>query len=548
MTKQNNNTILWIIGIVILLLVVTNFPVQKETGMIGLTPHYYKDGVEVFPTKGFFGFSIVTPPGGTYDQIAFDISGTGTGVTFSNIQIVDASPLALKNALPTTISSLAIGESKTLWGSDLMETVQFESMGQPVNFWIKVSAVNDYTEEIVYAEGDIGLTIEPEVMGFGDGSDGTIIFTLSTKSFGNIVLDTDYKVNGNILYLKTDKVYNFESFTLGEGTELRPWNYNTKAAVVYIQATEEVRIDGDVLSSFEYAYNPVRGNSVATSFYDGFETIFTPGVANGGVGGAGGGGSFGATGGFGGAGTNGFGGGGGGGGTAVSGTSTYRGNGGSGGSGGLNPTGGNCASIYDTGATWGSPGSQSGGGAGGAALKEYSGGSSANRGGAGSSSRVVGGTPGLTGSNGNDCAGAGGGGGTGGLAGYSGLHFYVKARDIYFTGGIFTKGTSGGHGTGQTPGYAYGRGEEDCSNYEVVAGGGGGGGGGSGGSGGNIKFIYSNLIEDTGSKSMFGGSRGYGNLGGTHISRGDETSSGDTGGTGANGQSGSSGIFNAGLG
>ena len=66
---KKDNTIFWIIGIVILLVVVTNYyQAPEEEGMIGLTPHYYKDGVEVFPTKGLFGFSIVTPPGGSFDQ------------------------------------------------------------------------------------------------------------------------------------------------------------------------------------------------------------------------------------------------------------------------------------------------------------------------------------------------------------------------------------------------------------------------------------------------------------------------------------------------
>ena len=78
MAKQDS--ILWIVGIGLILLVVlsqSNLFKQQEEGMIGLNVHYYKDGVEVFPTKSLF--SIVTPPGGSYDQIAFDVTVKNTG-------------------------------------------------------------------------------------------------------------------------------------------------------------------------------------------------------------------------------------------------------------------------------------------------------------------------------------------------------------------------------------------------------------------------------------------------------------------------------------
>ncbi len=160
---KKNNIIYWIIGIVIFFLVITqtNIFKKQETEMLGLNIHYYKDGVEIFPTKGFFGFSIVTPPGGTYDQIAFDIPATNTGdVPITNIQIVDASPLAFKNALPSTTQSLLIGESKTLWTSGLIDTVQFE--GQIINFWIKI--LGDHPDlGTTYAEKYSGdITFETE--------------------------------------------------------------------------------------------------------------------------------------------------------------------------------------------------------------------------------------------------------------------------------------------------------------------------------------------------------------------------------------------------
>lgn len=161
--SKNDNTIFWVIGIVLLFIVISNpqFLKQQEEGMIGLDPHYYKDGVEIFPEKGFFGFTIVTPPGGSYDQIAFDISATNTGgVPIIDIQIIDAFPLVFKNALPTTTQNLEVGDSKILWTSDLMNTEQFESVS-PVNFWIEVSGRETFTDTTIFPDraysGDISF-------------------------------------------------------------------------------------------------------------------------------------------------------------------------------------------------------------------------------------------------------------------------------------------------------------------------------------------------------------------------------------------------------
>jgi len=158
---KNDNTIFWIIGIaIVVFLILPNLQAPKEGGMIGLNVHYYKDGVEVIPKKGFLGFSVVTPPGGTFDQIAFDISATNQDIPYENIQVVDASPQAFKDALVgATPQTLAIQETKTLWISDFMDTIQFESISQPVRFFVNISAVNDYTEAIEYVGGYIDLTI-----------------------------------------------------------------------------------------------------------------------------------------------------------------------------------------------------------------------------------------------------------------------------------------------------------------------------------------------------------------------------------------------------
>ena len=166
---KNDKTVFYIIGGVFLVALITFSQIPKEEGMISLTPHYYKDGVEVFPIKGLF--SIVTPfgkPPFETDQILFDISGTaGIDTSFSNIQIVDADPPEFKEALlHITPQSLNRGQTKKLWGEGdyvAIDTVQFE--GQTINFWVNISAVNDYTRETVYADvysGDIKFEAESQ--------------------------------------------------------------------------------------------------------------------------------------------------------------------------------------------------------------------------------------------------------------------------------------------------------------------------------------------------------------------------------------------------
>ena len=100
--KKQDNIIIWIIGIAIVFLVLTQTNIFKKQEAFGLNVHYYKDGVEVFPTKDLF--SVVK---GTYDEIAFAIYGSETGGTpITDLIITDASPQPLKDALPTTIQTL----------------------------------------------------------------------------------------------------------------------------------------------------------------------------------------------------------------------------------------------------------------------------------------------------------------------------------------------------------------------------------------------------------------------------------------------------------
>jgi len=159
-------TILIIFGIVILiiLIVVGSFLLYnnfKSDEPLGLKVHYYKDGVEVFPESVLQSF--VTPPGIDIDQIAFDIIGTNEGdVDLSNIRITSSSdsgpnvfPASLISATPQT---LLVGESKTLWNSSLMDTMDFESFPQPITFLVVVTG--DYGPITTTSSISFNLTIE----------------------------------------------------------------------------------------------------------------------------------------------------------------------------------------------------------------------------------------------------------------------------------------------------------------------------------------------------------------------------------------------------
>ena len=69
-----SNTIFWVIGIaVFLFLILPN--IQNQQKDVGIKVHYYDENKkEIIPEKSLF--SIVTPPGGSYDYISLSISGS----------------------------------------------------------------------------------------------------------------------------------------------------------------------------------------------------------------------------------------------------------------------------------------------------------------------------------------------------------------------------------------------------------------------------------------------------------------------------------------
>jgi len=121
----------------------------------------------------------VTPPGEIYTHISFDIFGTSIGdYPITNIQIINATPIEFKEALPLTIQSLAVGDTnKLLWTSDLIEVGPLIDYSQPLTFWLNLSGV--VSEYIFYEQGSIDLTIEPT----GEESEATPGFAIFFPDF-----------------------------------------------------------------------------------------------------------------------------------------------------------------------------------------------------------------------------------------------------------------------------------------------------------------------------------------------------------------------------
>lgn len=350
---------------------------------------------------------------------------------------------------------------------------------------------------------------------FGDGSDGDLVFTTSTKSYGNLILNQDYQVAGNTLYLYTNRVYQFNNFELGSGTTLT--TTNTTGVAMWIEVLNNATISGLVNLSNIHS---TGDTGEVWNIYGG--SIYYPGVASGGSGGAGGyancsdgySGTGGATSSQG----LGFGGGGSGGGSCArySTIGSSSGSGGAGGTGGFSIDSGDYAQVLAPfSSSTGQNGTNSGGGSGAGSLASvngadyiwtYSGGNSQY------------GSPGADPIHspsssllGNPMVFArGGGGGNGGNTGKPGFHFYLASNIINFTGVINTSATSGQNGGNGYPN-AEALGGGSTLLMAIASGGSGGAGGGAGANAGNISFVYTS-ISDSGTKIM---NKGLGGAGGS---------------------------------
>ena len=172
---KKNNTLIPLILIGILGISFYYFLILDKTES-GIHIHYYKDGIEVSPPNIF---SVVQINTSFYDQISLEIIGENTGdYPISNMQVSSASPIQFEDALPSLLKSLEVGETKTLWISDKIDVHQFESLEQPVKFWVNISGESPYAQRKIYDYIDINLI-------FGDLS--PLIVTDS------ITIDGDHK-------------------------------------------------------------------------------------------------------------------------------------------------------------------------------------------------------------------------------------------------------------------------------------------------------------------------------------------------------------------
>lgn len=328
--------------------------------------------------------------------------------------------------------------------------------------------------------------------GYGDATDGNLFFSTSTKTYGYLTTPADYNVVGNTLYLKLNRVYDFNSFYLGAGTKLTTTDVNGVA--LYINSTGQIRVDGNI----DLNGILLDGNVVVSSW----NGISFARVERGGAGGASG--DIVAEQG------NGFGGGGHSAGYCFSSCPNQRGR-----SGGspigttgavvnltLNANGSLSGYSAPTGYSVGANGSASiymDACSGSCTLSVTSGSGGTNYGGnGGNGDYSASGTFGFS-------VYAGGGGGAGGIAGKAAPHLYLNGETLTITGKIDTSGTNGGNGGNG------GTGKISSGVHESMRGSGGGGGGG-----GNAGNIYLNYISSSNFiGSQFIQNKGLGGTGGS---------------------------------
>lgn len=372
---------------------------------------------------------------------------------------------------------------------------------------------------------------------FGNGSDGNLIFTTSTKSYGNLSSPSDYNVSDNTLYLNLNRKYQFYNFVIGSGTTVT--TTNSTGAVLYIMAQNDLNVSGSIV------LNNILNNGTISSTFDG---INAPSVASGGNGGmAIIRGTFETI--YGGSGGNngyGFGGGGGGGDAGDNGGSAY-GNGADGRD-GCSPIGsvGSIASIISSpeGFSGASPSASIGCSVGGNGAVQTAGNPETTVYG-GVSSNSYGGNASIGSASGTYCPNncfyaVGGAGGTGGLAGKSGVNLMLYGKKVLFNGSCNLSGTNGGSGGNGSNGLKQ-------TDFGSVAVGGGGGGGGGGGNSGSLYIYYYNLISNTGTKTLSKGTGGAGGTGGVGIiveSMFNVNRSSDNGSSGTDGSDGSEILLN----
>lgn len=147
-TKKKNINVVVILMVALVVLLISLICFINQKGGSRFIVHYYKDGVEVNTETSL---SVIQVETFNYDEISLDIIGENIGdYPIINMQIYDAGPVQFKDSLPTLSKSLNASETKTLWISDRIDVHQFESLSQPVKFWVNISGESPYVSGKIY--------------------------------------------------------------------------------------------------------------------------------------------------------------------------------------------------------------------------------------------------------------------------------------------------------------------------------------------------------------------------------------------------------------
>ena len=159
--------VIFLINIIILISLIS---AQSQEFSIEIYSHYYKSGVEILPTKD------IIP-----SAISFEIIGTNHNLKsrLLNLSIIDAYPLAIKNALPDLTSELRILQEKTIFISQIISTKKFTQ--QNISLFVGVSGINEKSGKEVYTEGYLNLTILNELQESKEENTQSILMSFGGK-------------------------------------------------------------------------------------------------------------------------------------------------------------------------------------------------------------------------------------------------------------------------------------------------------------------------------------------------------------------------------
>jgi len=218
--KKNPLVLVILVGILLIsFFYLINLNEEEE---VGFKVHYYKDGIEVFQSNTL---SVIQVDTSSYDEISFEIIGENLGnYPITNMQVDSAGPIQLKDSLPTLSKSLSPKEKKTLWISDRMDVHQFESLTQPIKFWVNISGESPYIQGKIYDYMELEMEF-----GTAEGTytgESISIVAPNIYGFGNKGI-TIYD-NKLLLNIRMGEV--IREYDLNTGAYLRQWSLKSTSS------------------------------------------------------------------------------------------------------------------------------------------------------------------------------------------------------------------------------------------------------------------------------------------------------------------------------